>query len=67
LQEDEASITELQSAFTTLLAKCKDAWHLNRLLQEAVVRIAQKSKIPLEFVANVLGEARRIKTMVPRM
>ena len=66
LQEEEASITELQSAFTTLLANCKDAWYLNRLLQDAVMRIAKKSKVPLEFVANVLSEARRTKSMAPR-
>ena len=32
LHEEEASITELQSAFTTLLAKCKDAWLLILLI-----------------------------------
>ncbi|MFC1938598.1 hypothetical protein ACFLWM_00360 [Chloroflexota bacterium] len=67
LQEEKASITELQSAFTTLLAKCKDAWYLNRLLQDAVMGIAKKSKVPLEFVANVLSEARRTKSITPRV
>jgi DNA-directed RNA polymerase specialized sigma24 family protein len=67
LHEEEASITELQSAFATLLAKCKDAWLLNRLLQEAVMRIAKRSKIPVEFVANVLGEARRAKAATRRI
>lgn len=64
LQEGDAPITELQSAFTTLLAKCKDAWYLNRILQDAVMMIAKKSKVPLEFVANVLSEARRTKSML---
>jgi len=67
LHEEEASLTELQSAFATLLAKCKDAWLLNRLLQEAVIRIAKKSRIPVEFVANVLGEARRAKAATRRL
>jgi DNA-directed RNA polymerase specialized sigma24 family protein len=67
LNEEEASITELQSAFATLLAKCKDAWLLNRLLQEAVMRIAKRSRIPVEFVTNVLGEARRAKAATRRI
>ncbi len=66
LHEDEASISELQSAFTTLLAKCKDAWYLNGLLQEAVMKIAKICKVPLDFIMNVLGEARRVKPVVVR-
>ena len=61
LQEEEASITELQSAFTTLLAKCKDAWLLNSLLKEAVLKMAKRSRVPMQFVANVLDEAQRSK------
>lgn len=67
LHEEEASITELQSAFTTLLAKCKDAWLLNSLLQEAVMRMAKRSRLPVEFVANVLGEARRTRSATRRI
>lgn len=66
LHEEEASISELQSAFATLLAKSKDAWYLNSLLQEAVMKIAKISKVPLDFIMNVLGEARRIKPVVVR-
>jgi hypothetical protein len=66
LHEEDAPVTELQSAFATLLAKCKDAWHLNDLLQEAVMRMAKRSRIPLEFVANVLGEARRTRAATRR-
>jgi len=66
LHEDEASISELQSAFATLLAKCKDAWYLNSLLQEAVMKIAKICKVPLDFIVNVLGEARRVKPVVVR-
>ncbi len=67
LHEEEASITELQSALATLLAKCKDAWHLNSLLQEALMRMAKRSRVPLEFVANVLGEARRTRPATRRV
>ena len=67
LHEENAPISELQSAFATLLAKCKDAWHLNGLIQEAVMRIAKMSKVPLDFISNVLGEARRIKPVVPKI
>ena len=66
LHEDEASISELQSAFATLLAKCKDAWYMNSLLQEAVMKIAKICKVPLDFIMNVLGEARRVKPVVVR-
>lgn len=61
LHEEDASITELQSAFATLLAKCKEASHLNSLLQEAVMRMAKQSRIPAEFVSNVLDEAQRTR------
>jgi len=66
LYEEDASIGELQSAFTTLLAKCKNTWHLNSLLQDAVMKIAKMSKVPLDFIANVLDEARRIKPATVR-
>ena len=67
LHEEDASIGELQSAFTTLLAKCKEAWHLNNVLQESVIQIAKLSKVPLDFIANVLLEARRVKSSVRRI
>lgn len=66
LHEEEASITELQSAFATLLAKCKDAGLLNSLLREAVMRMAKRSRIPVEFVANVLSEARQTRPATRR-
>ncbi|MBA7607043.1 hypothetical protein ES703_14195 [subsurface metagenome] len=66
LQEKEASTSELQSAFATLLAHCKQAWHLNGLLQEAVLNIAKICKVPLDFIMNVLGEARRVKPVAVR-
>jgi len=67
LYEEDASIGELQSAFTTLLANCKNTWHLNSLLQEAVMKIAEISKVPLDYIANVLGEARRLKPAVRKI
>lgn len=66
LHEEDAPITELQSALATLLAKCKDAWLLNSLLRETIMRLAKKSRVPLEFVVNVLGEARRTKPAARR-
>jgi len=67
LYEKDASIGELQSAFTTLLAKCKESWHLSDVLQESVMRIAKLSKVPLDFITNVLFEARRVKPEVRRI
>ena len=67
LYEKDASIGELQSAFTTLLAKCKESWHLSDVLQESVMRIAKLSKVPLDFITNVLFEARRVKPEVHRI
>ena len=67
LYEKDASIGELQSAFTTLLAKCKESWHLSDVLQESVMRIAKLSKVPLDFITNVLFEARRAKPEVRRI
>ncbi len=61
LHEDDAPIGELQSAFTTLLANSKNTWHLNSVLQEAVLEIAKMTKMPMDVIVNVLSEARRIK------
>jgi len=66
LHEDEASISELQSAFATLLAHTKQAWHLTGLLQAVVMKLAEICKVPLDFIMNVLGEARRVKPVVVR-
>ena len=67
LHEKDASISELQSAFTTLLAKCKDSWHLSDVLQESVMQIARLSKVPVDFITNVLLEARRGKPAYRRI
>ncbi len=64
LQEEDAPLDELQSAFATLLAHSKQAWHLNGLLQDVVLNIAKICKVPLDFIMNVLGEARRVKPEV---
>ena len=61
LHEEEASIGELQSAFTSLLAKCKESWHLSDVFQESVMEIAKMSKVPLDYINNVLEESRRAK------
>jgi len=67
LHEEDASIGELQSAFATLLANCKNTWHLTSLLQDAVMKIAETCKVPLDFISNVLGEARRAKPETRRI
>ena len=61
LHEEEASIEELQSAFTSLLAKCKESWHMSDVFQDSVMEIAKMSKVPLDFINNVLFESRRCK------
>ena len=66
LSEQKAPISELQSAFATLLAHCENTWHLSGLLQDAVLAIAKMSKVPLDFIMNVLGEARRVKPIAVR-
>ena len=66
LHEDEASISELQSAFATLLAHTKQAWLLTGLLQGAVMKLAEICKVPVDFIMNVLGEARRMKPVAVR-
>ena len=67
LHEEAASLSELQSAFATLLANCKATWYLSSLLQEAVIKIAKICKVPLDFITNVLGEAQRVKPAVRRI
>jgi hypothetical protein len=66
LEEEGASTSELQSAFATLLAAAKNAWHLNGLLQESVQKIAKICEVPADFIMNVLGEARRIRPAFAR-
>ena len=67
LDEEDASISELQSAFATLLADCKSPWQLGSLLQEAIMKIANNCKVPMEFINNVLDEAERVKPAVRRI
>jgi hypothetical protein len=67
LHEEDASLSELQSAFATLLANCKTTWYLNSLLQDAVIKIAKLCKVPMDFITNVLGEAQRLKPAVRRI
>jgi len=67
LHEEDASIRELQSAFASLLAKCKDSWHLSDVMQESVMQIARLSKVPLDFITNVLFEARKGKPAHPHI
>ncbi|MFC2024696.1 hypothetical protein ACFLTJ_03915 [Chloroflexota bacterium] len=57
----------MQSAFATLLADCKSPWHLGSLLQEAIMKIANNCKVPMEFITNVLDEAQRVKPAVRRI
>ena len=65
LYEEDATLSEIQSAFATLLVNSKNTWHLNNLLREAVINIANICKLPLDFITNVLSEAQRVKP-VPR-
>ena len=67
LHEEDASIGELQSAFATLLVNSKATWYLNSLLHEAVMKIAEICKVPLDFITNVLEEARRLKPAVRKI
>lgn len=64
LEERGAPTSQLQSAFASLLAAAKSAWHLNGLLQEAVLKIAKICEVPADFILNVLGEAQRIKPIL---
>ena len=62
LYENDAPIGELQSAFTTLLATSKNTWHLNSVLREAVLKIAKTTKMPMDIIVNVMGEASRTES-----
>ena len=62
LYEKDAPIGELQSAFTSLLANSKNTWHLNSVLREAVLKIAKTTKMPMDVIANVMGEASRTES-----
>ncbi|MBN1862030.1 MAG: hypothetical protein JW790_00080 [Dehalococcoidales bacterium] len=66
LHEEDASLGELQSAFATLLASCKATSYMSSLLQDAVMKIAKLSQVPLDFISNVLGAAQRVKPAVVR-
>ena len=67
LYEEDASLSELQSAFATLLVNSKNTWHLNSILRDAVMNIAKICKLPLDFITNVLGEAQRAKQVMRRI
>ncbi len=66
LHEEDASLSEIQSAFATLLASCKATSYMSSLLQDAVMKIAQMSKVPLDFINNVLVASQRVKPAVVR-
>ena len=67
LHEEDATLSELQSAFANLLVNSKNTWHLNSLLREAVMNIAKICKLPLDFITNVVGEAQRAKPVMRRI
>jgi hypothetical protein len=66
LHEENASLSELQSAFATLLTNCKAAQYLGSFLQDVIIKTAKVCNLPIDFITNFLGEAQRIKPALRR-
>ncbi|MDP2949002.1 MAG: hypothetical protein Q8P22_05645 [Chloroflexota bacterium] len=62
LVESRAPISEIQSAFASVLADAKETWQLNGLFQDTVLKTAEACNLPQDFIKNVLAEAQRIYT-----
>jgi len=64
LVERGAPISEIQSSFASILADAKETSRLNGLFEATVIRVAEKSNVPRDFILNVLTEAERVD--IPR-
>ena len=60
LVEAEAPVEELQSALAGILADANETWRLNGLFRDAILKTAKASKLPDDFITNVLAEAERV-------
>lgn len=60
LVEGKAPVEQIQSAFASILADAKEAWRLNGLFQDVMLKTAEACKLPDDFIRNVLAEAQRI-------
>lgn len=62
LAESGAPISEIQSAFASVLADAKETWQLNGLFQDTMLKVAETCNVPQDFIMNVLAEAQRMYT-----
>jgi hypothetical protein len=60
LVESKAPVEQIQSAFASILADAKETFHLNGLFRDAILKGAESSKLPANFIENVMAEAERI-------
>lgn len=65
LVETNAPVEEIQSAFAGILADAKETFHQNGLFRNAILRSAEASKLPADFIKNVMAEAERIRVNNP--
>jgi hypothetical protein len=61
LAESKAPVEQIQSAFASILADAKETFHLNGLFRDAILKGAESSKLPVNFIENVMAEAERIQ------
>ena len=62
LVEAGAPVGEIQSSLASTLADAKEIWHLNGLFQNTVLKMAEVSNVPQDFIMNVLAQAQHIDT-----
>ena len=60
LVDARAPISEVQSSFASIIADAKETWRLNGLFQDTMLKAAEMSKLPQDFITNVLAEAQHI-------
>lgn len=65
LVENNAPVEQIQSAFAGILADAKETFHLNGLFRNAILKGADASKLPANFIENVMAEAERISDGKP--
>ena len=60
LVDAKAQTGEIQSSFASTLAEAKELWQLNGLFQETVLKMAEISGVPKDFITNVLAQAQQM-------
>jgi hypothetical protein len=66
LVDAKATTSEIQSSLASTLAEAKELWQLNGLFQETVLKMAEITNVPKDFIINVLAQAQQVGRQAPK-